>query len=166
MDLNKIPDEYVICAQYDDELGALQGLKDEAEAGDPRGVPEAAGDLKMAPEKELKLEHNNMHGWFHRLTKKDEATVREALGFVPGAGGEEGRHEVHEQEAARAFAEARRPGQVVRDAAEAPGGPRVDVAASFSDVFLQASAICAEIGRPCRFAEVAVSAPVPSCAMR
>ena len=37
----------------------------------------------------------------------------------------------------------------------------VDVAASFSDVFLQASSICAEIDVLASFAEVAVSAPVP-----
>ena len=33
----------------------------------------------MAPEKELKLEHNNMHGWFLRLTKKDETRARKKL---------------------------------------------------------------------------------------
>ena len=31
MDLNKIPDEYVICASYDAELEELQKLKDAAE---------------------------------------------------------------------------------------------------------------------------------------
>ena len=29
--------------------------------------------------KVLKLEHNNMHGWFLRLSKKEETTVRKKL---------------------------------------------------------------------------------------
>ena len=79
VDLNKIPDEYVICASYDAELGELQKLKDAAEEEIHEAFREAADDLRLQPEKVLKLEHNNMHGWYLRLTKKDETTVRKKL---------------------------------------------------------------------------------------
>jgi len=162
VDLNKIPDEYVICASYDAELGELQKLKDAAEEEIHEAFREAADDLRLQPEKVLKLEHNNMHGWYLRLTKKDETTVRKKL------------------TASYQVLEAKKDGtKFTNKKLRALSGKRVDldksyesqqrhlvervvdVAASFSDVFLQASAICAEIDVLASFAETAVSAPVP-----
>ena len=76
MNLSKIPDEYVICASYDAELGELQKQKDTLEKQIRDAFADASDDLGMERDKQLKLEHNNMHGWFMRLTKKDETSVR------------------------------------------------------------------------------------------
>ena len=54
-------------------------MKDSAEDEIHGAFREAAEDLNTPAEKVLKLEHNNMHGWFLRLTKKDETTVRKKL---------------------------------------------------------------------------------------
>ena len=79
VDLSKIPDEYVICASYDAELGELQKQKDALEDEIRGAFADASDDLGMERDKQLKLEHNNMHGWFMRLTKKDETSVRKKL---------------------------------------------------------------------------------------
>ena len=79
VDLSKIPDEYVICASYDAELGELQKQKDVLEEDIRSAFADASKDLGMERDKQLKLEHNNMHGWFMRLTKKDETSVRKKL---------------------------------------------------------------------------------------
>jgi DNA mismatch repair protein MSH2 len=62
VDLNRIPDEYIICASYDQELAGLQKMKDAAEDEIHAAFKEAADDLHLAADKVLKLEHNNMHG--------------------------------------------------------------------------------------------------------
>ena len=162
VDLNKIPDEYVICAQYDDELGALQGRKDEAEAEIHAAFQEAAGDLKMAPEKELKLEHNNMHGWFLRLTKKDETRARKKLSasYQVLEAKKDGTKFTNKK--LRALSQKRVDLDRSYETQQKHLVDRVvDVAASFSDVFLQASAICAEIDVLASFAEAATTAPIP-----
>jgi DNA mismatch repair protein MSH2 len=162
VDLAKIPDEYVICAAYDAELGALQALKDTAETEIQSAFKEAAEDLKMSPDKELKLEHNNMHGWFLRLTKKDETKARKRLAAA---------YQILEAKKdgtkftckkLRALSQKRVDLDKSYEQQQKHLVDRVvDVAASFSDVFLQASSICAEIDVLASFAEVAVSAPIP-----
>lgn len=162
VDLNKIPDEYVICAQYDDELGVLQSKKDEAEAEIHAAFQEAADDLKMAPEKELKLEHNNMHGWFLRLTKKDETKARKKLSasYQVLEAKKDGTKFTNKK--LRALSQRRVELDKSYEAQQKHLVDRVvDVAASFSDVFLQASAICAEIDVLASFAEAATTAPIP-----
>ena len=158
VDLNKIPDEYVICASYDAELGELQKLKDAAEEEIHAAFQEAAGDLKMAPEKVLKLEHNNMHGWYLRLTKKDETTVRKKLNasYQVLEAKKDGTKFTNKK--LRALSQKRVDLDRSYETQQKHLVDRVvDVAASFSDVFLQASAICAEIDVLASFAEVAVS---------
>jgi DNA mismatch repair protein MSH2 len=162
VDLNKIPDEYVICAQYDPELGALQKRKDDAEEQIHACFLQAADDLKMTAEKELKLEHNNMHGWFLRLTKKDETKVRKKLSasYQILEAKKDGTKFTNKK--LRSLSQNRVDLEHSYETQQKHLVDRVvDVAASFSDVFLQASAICAEIDALASFAEVAVSAPIP-----
>jgi DNA mismatch repair protein MSH2 len=162
VDLNKIPDEYVICASYDPELGQLQAQKDAAEGEIHACFREAADDLHMAADKVLKLEHNNMHGWYLRLTKKDETAVRKKLSasYQVLEAKKDGTKFTNKK--LRALSARRVDMDKSYESAQRHLVERVvDVAASFSDIFLQASAICAEIDVLASFAEVAVSAPVP-----
>ena len=162
VDLNKIPDEYVICASYDAELGELQKLKDAAEEEIHAAFREAADDLRLQAEKVLKLEHNNMHGWYLRLTKKDETTVRKKLNasYQVLEAKKDGTKFTNKK--LRGLSQKRVDLDKSYESQQRHLVERVvDVAASFSDVFLQASAICAEIDVLASFAEVAVSAPVP-----
>ena len=110
----------------------------------------------------LKLEHNNMHGWYLRLTKKDETTVRKKLNasYQVLEAKKDGTKFTNKK--LRGLSQKRVDLDKSYESQQRHLVERVvDVAASFSDVFLQASAICAEIDVLASFAEVAVSAPVP-----
>ena len=162
VDLSKIPDEYVICASYDAELGELQKQKDVLEEDIRSAFADASKDLGMERDKQLKLEHNNMHGWFMRLTKKDETSVRKKLSvsYQILEAKKDGTKFTNKK--LRALSEQR----VALDRSYEAKQRHlvesvVDVAASFSEVFLNVSAIAAEIDVLVSFAEVAVSAPVP-----
>ena len=104
VDLSKIPDEYVICASYDAELGELQKQKDTLEKQIRDAFADASDDLGMERDKQLKLEHNNMHGWFMRLTKKGRnERAKKAQRELSDSRSEEGWHEVYKQEDSWSF---------------------------------------------------------------
>lgn len=162
VDLAKIPDEYVICAAYDSELGELQQLKDSAEEEIQSAFKEASKDLGMTPDRELKLEHNNMHGWFLRLTKKDETKVRKKLSasYQILEAKKDGTKFTNKK--LRGLSQKRVELDKSYEQQQKHLVDRVvDVAASFSDVFLHASSLCAEIDVLASFAEVATTAPIP-----
>jgi|TARA_B100000768_G_C11282253_1_gene379343 DNA mismatch repair protein MSH2 len=162
VNLDRIPEEYVICASYDPQLKELQILKDATTQEIHVAFREAAVDLQIPAEKILKLESNNLHGWYLRLTKKDETAVRKKLS------------------ASYQVLEAKKDGTkftnkklrllslkylelgVAYEKRQRHLLDRVmDVAATFVDVFLQITYTCAEIDVLASFAEVAVSAAVP-----
>ena len=162
IDLNKIPEQYVIDASYDLDLEILQKRKDAVNEDLQKAFQDAADDLRMQAGKTLKLESNNMYGWYLRLTKKDETTVRRQLS------------------ASYQILEAKKDGTKFTNKRLYSLSSRcmeldkayecqqrvlvdrvVDVAASFVDVFLEVSNLCAEIDVLASFAEVAVSAPLP-----
>jgi len=162
VDLSKIPDEYVICASYDAELGEIQQQKDALEEDIRNAFAAASDDLGMERDKQLKLEHNNMHGWFMRLTKKDETSVRKKLSvsYQILEAKKDGTKFTNKR--LRALSEQRVALDRNYDAKQRHLVERVvDVAASFSEVFLEVSAITSEIDVLASFAEVAVSAPIP-----
>ena len=162
VDLSKIPDEYVICASYDAELGELQKQKDTLEKEIRDAFADASDDLGMERDKQLKLEHNNMHGWFMRLTKKDETSVRKKLSvsYQILEAKKDGTKFTNKK--IRGLSEQRVSLDRSYDAKQRHLVDRVvDVAATFSEIFLSVSAMTAEIDVLASFAEVAVSAPVP-----
>ena len=162
VDLSKIPDEYVICASYDAELGELQKQKDALEDEIRGAFADASDDLGMERDKQLKLEHNNMHGWFMRLTKKDETSVRKKLSvsYQILEAKKDGTKFTNKK--LRGLSEQRVALDRSYESKQRHLVERVvDVASSFSDVFLGVSALTAEIDVLVSFAEVAVSAPVP-----
>lgn len=74
VDVSKVPEEYVISASYDDKLAEIQEEKDQVDKRMDQAWEDAASDLNM-PKEKVKLEHNLQHGWFWRLTKKEETQV-------------------------------------------------------------------------------------------
>jgi|TARA_B110000003_G_C16649906_1_gene533715 DNA mismatch repair protein MSH2 len=162
IDMNRIPDEYVIGATYDIELENLQKRKDAINDELQTAFLDAAEDLRVQAGKVLKLESNNIHGWYLRLTKKDETVVRKQLSAsyqileAKKDGTKFTNKRIHSlsskrMELDRAYESHQR---LIVDRV-------VDVAASFVDIFLQISTLCAEIDVLASFAEVAVSAPIP-----
>jgi len=159
VDLSKIPDEYVIAPSYDPKLGEIQEEKDQVDRQMNALWDEACSDLGIAREK-LKLEHNHQHGWFWRLTKKEEIQVRSKLQskYLTLETRKEGTKftskrlkqlSENRQELDRTYESQQR--QLVDKV--------VDVASSFSELFLRASAYVSELDVLASFAEVAATSP-------
>ena len=103
-----------------------------------------------------------MHGWFLRLTKKDETRARKKLSasYQVLEAKKDGTKFTNKK--LRALSQKRVDLDRSYETQQKHLVDRVvDVAASFSDVFLQASAICAEIDVLASFAETATTAPIP-----
>jgi DNA mismatch repair protein MSH2 len=162
VDLAKIPDEYVICASYDAGLGELQQQKDALESDIRDAFKDASDDLGMERDKQLKLEHNNMHGWFMRLTKKDETSVRKKLSVSYQILEAKKDGTKFTNKTLRALSEQRMSLDRSYEAKQRYLVDRVvDVSATFSEVFFSVSSLAAELDVLTSFAEVSVSAPVP-----
>jgi len=161
VDLDKIPDEYVICASYSPGLGEIQAEKDAVDRKIQAAWDDAAADLGLARDKQLKLDSNNQHGHFFRLTKKEETLVRARLK----------KYQVIEAKkdgtkftcpALRRLSEARQELCRKYDRTQRDLVARVvDVASSFVDVFLGASRAVAELDVLAGFADLAACAPTP-----
>jgi len=164
VDLNKIPDEYVISAEFDDTLGLLEQQKKSTEEEINVVWQEAAEDLTMERDKQLKLEKNNQHGYFFRLTKKDETMARSKLSksaqFQILEAKKDGSKFTNKK--LRALSQKRLDIDRTYEAKQKHLVQRVlDVAVSFVDIFLKASSVMAELDVLCAFAEVAQTAPTP-----
>jgi len=164
VDLNKIPDEYVISAEFDDTLGLLEQQKKSTEEEINVVWQEAADDLSMERDKQLKLEKNNQHGYFFRLTKKDETAARSKLSksaqFQILEAKKDGSKFTNKK--LRALSQKRLEIDRTYEAKQKHLVQRVlDVAVSFVDIFLKASSVMAELDVLCAFAEVAQNAPTP-----
>ena len=164
VDLNKIPDEYVISAEFDDTLGLLEQQKKSTEEDINVVWQEAADDLSMERDKQLKLEKNNQHGYFFRLTKKDETAARSKLSksaqFQILEAKKDGSKFTNKK--LRALSQKRLEIDRTYEAKQKHLVQRVlDVAVSFVDIFLKASSVMAELDVLCAFAEVAQNAPTP-----
>ena len=164
VDLNKIPDEYVISAEFDDTLALLEQQKISTEEEINVVWQEAAEDLTMERDKQLKLEKNNQHGYFFRLTKKDETAARSKLSksaqFQILEAKKDGSKFTNKK--LRALSQKRLEIDRTYEAKQKHLVQRVlDVAVSFVDIFLKASSVMAELDVLCAFAEVAQNAPTP-----
>ena len=164
VDLNKIPDEYVISAEFDDTLGLLEQQKKSTEEEINVVWQEAAEDLTMERDKQLKLEKNNQHGYFFRLTKKDETMARSKLSksaqFQILEAKKDGSKFTNKK--LRALSQKRLDIDRTYEAKQKHLVQRVlDVAVSFVDIFFKASSVMAELDVLCAFAEVAQTAPTP-----
>uniref|UniRef100_A0A146KK08 DNA mismatch repair protein MSH2 n=2 Tax=Lygus hesperus TaxID=30085 RepID=A0A146KK08_LYGHE len=68
--------EYLVKAEFDDDLQKLREKMDELEEAFERELNRAARDLSLEPKKTLKLESNSQLGYFFRVTLKEEKTIR------------------------------------------------------------------------------------------
>ncbi|XP_012937980.1 DNA mismatch repair protein Msh2 [Aplysia californica] len=68
--------EFVIRADFDDNLTELRNKMDELEKEIKGQLNKVARDLNLEPNKTLKLESNNQLGYFFRVTRKEEKALR------------------------------------------------------------------------------------------
>lgn len=82
-------EEYLVKAEFDDDLQTLRDKMDELEETFGRELNRAARDLSLEPKKTLKLESNSQMGYFFRVTLKDEKAIRNNKNYpqIDGAKG-------------------------------------------------------------------------------
>ena len=162
VDLDKIPDEYVIIASYDPQLGELDEQKRALDEEIQSAFADAARQLGLERDKVLKLDHSSQLGWFLRLTKKEEASVRDVLSakFIQLEARKDGVK--FTSKALKRASDAR--SQLGRQYASQQRtlvARVVDVASSYADVFLSAAAVIAQLDVLAAFADVAATSPSP-----
>ena len=161
VDLDKVPDEYLIVATYDTQLAELDADKQQLDEDIQTAFAEAARALGLEKDKVLKLDHSPQLGWFLRLTKKEEASVRDVLQarFVQLEARKDGVK--FTSKALKKASDARTAlGRQYAQQQKALVTRVVDVAASYSDLFLQAAGVLAQLDVLAAFADVAATSPV------
>jgi DNA mismatch repair protein MSH2 len=165
VDLERVPDEYLICASYDPALGAIAAQKAALDGDISALFDAAARKLGLERERVLKLDHSPAHGWFFRLTRKEEAGVRAKLagpGFIPLETRKDGVKFTTKE--LKAASDARVDAGRAYDAAQRSLVERVvDVAASFADIFRDVAGLLAQLDVLAGFADLAACAPAPYC---
>lgn len=165
VDLDRIPDEYLISPQYSEELGELQEQKAALEGRVEQLAGAIAADLGLQLDKTLKLEWhrtNNQKSRCVRITQKEERAVRKSLQakYLVLETRKDGTKFTNRQ--LRAAAEElnelcaeydRKQRELVQSV--------VDVAASYVEVVDRAGAVLAELDALAGFAEMAANAPRP-----
>ncbi|PIK36899.1 putative DNA mismatch repair protein Msh2 [Apostichopus japonicus] len=74
--------EYLIRADFDENLTALRSKMDTLERDIEAQLGKAATSLGLEAGKTIKLESNNMLGYFFRVTRKDEKVLRNSTKFT------------------------------------------------------------------------------------
>jgi DNA mismatch repair protein MSH2 len=165
VDLDRIPDEYLVAAGYDAGLREVQEARAGVEAEIAELAAEAAADLGLVLDKTLKLE------WFKagrerarclRVTAKEERLVRKKLQakYVELETRKDGTK--FTTRALRGAAD--RLGRLAADYDARQAGlvrQVVAVAASFAEVWERVGAVVAELDVLAGFAELAATAPRP-----
>jgi len=161
VDLDKIPDEYTICASYDHDLGLIQRDKDAVDLQIERVYEEAAKFLGVAMEKVLKLERSHL-GYFFRLSKKEETSCRKKLAakFTTLEARKDGTKFTNKE--LKQLGEKRISLDQSYQAKQKHLVERVvEVAASFTEVFLEVSSKLSHLDVLLGFAELSANAPSP-----
>ena len=172
IDLDRVPDEYLVRAEYDDGLATARAAKDEAEAGVDAAAAAAAKDLGLTLDKGAKLE------WFKpgggassaagtrvrclRVTATEERRVRSRLSVGVTYTLLETRKDGTKFTCGplRRAADALAAADAVVAARQADLAAQVvAVAASFCDVWGRVGALVAELDVITSFAHVGASAP-------
>ena len=77
LDLDQVRNgKFLIKPEFDEALGELRLELDELETKIERTLSNCGSELGLEPGKVLKLEHSSQHGYYFRLTMKEEKSVR------------------------------------------------------------------------------------------
>ena len=74
--------QFLIKADFDENLGELRAQLDSLEQKIQRTLSSCASELGLEAEKVLKLEQSSQHGFYFRLTMKEEKSVRNDRSFT------------------------------------------------------------------------------------
>ncbi|KAL4431744.1 hypothetical protein ABPG77_002960 [Micractinium sp. CCAP 211/92] len=165
VDMARVPDEYVISPTYDAGLGEIDGEKREVEDQLQELAEEAARDLGLTLDKNLKLDwhkQGNQRLRCLRITTKEEKTVRKQLQarYQELEVKKDGMKFLNKPMKAAAQRLQQLTGEYERRQAELLAQV-VNVAATFAEVWRHVSATLAQLDLLAAFAEVAAAAPAP-----
>jgi len=163
IDLDRIPDEYLICATYDSRLETLKSEKDEIEAEIDGLAAAAASDLGLQLDKTIKLEwhkYANTRTRCLRITQKEEKAVRGKLNakyktIEARKDGTKFTNRALEAAAERLHLVCGQYEELQRELVEQV----VSVAHTFVEVWEGVAALLAEVDVLAGFADLAVNAP-------
>ena len=164
IDLDRIPDEYLISPSYDDHLKEIQDKKDAVEKDIAEAAKAAADDLGLVLDKTVKLEWHkvaNQKTRCLRITAKEEKNVRKKLQskYLELETRKDGVKFTSRK--LRAAADELQHLSSQYDSKQASLVHQVvSVAATFSEVWEKVSGILAELDVLCSFADLAISAPI------
>ena len=160
VDLDRLPDEFVINPAYDDELTELADARHALDGRFSSALTAAVAKLGAGGEK-LRLESSPQLGWFFRLSKAEETKVRSKLGgFTTLETRKDGVK--FSNSALRALSDERsRVDKAYAETQRALVRRVVDVASSYAEPLLAVGALLAQLDVLASFAEVAASAPTP-----
>jgi len=74
--------KFLVKPEFDEALSELREELDAVESKIQRVVTNCANELMLEVGKQLKLEHSSQHGYYMRLTMKDEKSVRNNRAFM------------------------------------------------------------------------------------
>ncbi|KAK9842053.1 hypothetical protein WJX81_006373 [Elliptochloris bilobata] len=165
IDLDRIPDEYLIAASYDPQLEELRGTKDEVEERIDTIAKQIAGDLGLQLDKQVKLEWHraaNTRTRCMRITTTEEKKVRKQLAaryqtVETRKDGVKFTSKALSQAAERLQAVSREYDRCQHALVEQVVG----VAATFAEVWETVGALLAELDLLAAFADLAANAPLP-----
>ena len=162
VDLDKVPEDFLISASYSDELGeleeqradVLQEIEDEADS--------VSSDLGLVYGKNVKLERNNALGHYLRITKKEEAALRQRMQgkYYQLEAKKDGVKFLSNKLKRLSDSYASLTTQYAKVQADLVAKV-VSVAQGYTEVFDSVSGIIAELDVLLGFSEVAVDAPMP-----
>jgi DNA mismatch repair protein MSH2 len=163
IDLDRIPDEYLISPAYDAELGDIQVQKENVEKNITEAAEAAANDLGLILDKTIKLEWHKVSNQkirCLRITAKEEKSVRKKLQakYIELETRKDG-VKFTSRHLRSAAEELQRLSSEYNSKQAKLVSQVVAVAATFSQVWENVSGILAELDVLCGFSELSISAP-------
>lgn len=167
VDLDRVPDEYLIASSYDPGLEEIQIEKEQVEEEINKLAAEAADDLGLVLDKSIKLEwHKASHQRLRclRITAKEEKVVRKKLQarYMELETRKDGMKFTNKPLKAAAEELQRLSGQYDSRQSDLVAQV-VNVASTFSEIWETVSALLAELDVLVGFADLAACAPKPYC---
>ncbi|CAD5124214.1 DgyrCDS12512 [Dimorphilus gyrociliatus] len=154
--------EYFIKADFDSELEEQKGHLDEIRQDIENLLEEVAVKLKLEARKALKLETNSQYGYFFRVTRNNEKTIRNNKSCIIIETRKDGVkfRTGNLQDLSKEYdSSARKYKEMQKILVEKV----LTVAAGYVDSLLNLAATLAKLDVLSTFAEVAVGAPIPYC---
>ncbi|KAK3589346.1 hypothetical protein CHS0354_009989 [Potamilus streckersoni] len=161
MDLDQVENhEFVIKADFDDNLAALRDKMNELEEEIKSQLNRVSRDLGLEPNKALKLESNSQLGYYFRVTRKEEKVLRNNKNYTTIDTNKNGVR-FHNKALGQFNEEYLKCKEDYNEQQKSVVEEIVSVAAGYVEPMLMINDIAAQLDALVSFAHVSASAPIP-----